>query len=159
MQKIFLKNKGFTLIEVMIAVGLFALVVSMSLGAILQVFSVNKKAQSMSVIMGDLNSSLELMTTQIRYGSNYACKQEISDLCVRIGFTNYDEIETDYFLKDESIWTSVDGREYEVTTPEVIIKNLRFNIVGSLVVIIIGGEVGHGVERSEFSLQTSVSRR
>ena len=159
MQKINSKNKGFTLVEVMVAVGLFALVLSMSLGVITQVFSVNKKAQMMSVIMGDLSSSLELMTTQIRYGSDHKCEELASDSCVKISFTNYDGVSMEYFLKDELIWVSIDGEEHEITSLDVAVKNLQFNILDSLIVIALKGEVGYGVEKSEFNLQTSVSRR
>lgn len=159
MQKINSKNKGFTLVEVMVAVGLFALVLSMSLGAITQVFSVNKKAQMMSVIMGDLSSSLEVMTTQMRYGSGHTCEEKDSGSCVRIKFTNYNEEEMEYFLKDELIWVSIDGEEHEITSLDVAVKNLQFNILDSLIVIALKGEVGYGVEKSEFNLQTSVSRR
>ncbi len=158
-KKVFKEEKGFTLVEVLVAMSLFTFIVTISLGAITQVFDVNKKAQMMSVIMGDLSSSLEMMTTQMRYGSGHTCEKEASDSCVRIKFTNYNEEEMEYFLKDELIWVSIDGEEHEITSLDVAVKNLQFNILDSLIVIVLKGEVGYGVEKSEFNLQTSVSRR
>ncbi len=74
MQKIKIqKNKGFTLIETMIAVSLFMVVITIGLGAIINANNVHKKSEDVRNIVDNLNFIMEEMTRSIRTGYDYRC--------------------------------------------------------------------------------------
>ena len=66
---------GFTLIELMVSVALFAIVVMISMTAILSVVDSTKKAQSMKSVMNNLNFALETMTRSIKTGTDLVVVQ------------------------------------------------------------------------------------
>lgn len=67
------KNKGFTLVEMIVAVGLFSLIASISIGAVLMIFSANTKSQTAKSVVDDLNLAIEDMTRTVRFGEKYHC--------------------------------------------------------------------------------------
>ncbi len=70
--KIFLnkKEEGFTLIELLLAVALFSIVVVIAFGAIIHVIDVNRKSQTLTTVMNDLNFTLESITRTIKTTTN-----------------------------------------------------------------------------------------
>ncbi len=66
-------RNGFTLVELIISVGLFVTVITIGLGAVLSIFDANSKSQSVSSVMNNLNYSLDSMTRDIRFSSKYHC--------------------------------------------------------------------------------------
>jgi prepilin-type N-terminal cleavage/methylation domain-containing protein len=73
-------NKGFTLIEVMIAITLFTAIMTIGTGAVLQTNTVHKKAQNMRSVMDNLNFIIEDMARNLRLGANYQCPISSADL-------------------------------------------------------------------------------
>ncbi len=65
--------KGFTLIEVMVSVTLFAMVMTLSLGAILSIIDGNKKAQAINSVANNLNFAVDSMVRDIKTGYSYSC--------------------------------------------------------------------------------------
>jgi type II secretion system protein J len=65
--------RGFTLIEMMVAVSIFAIVMMVGVGALLSLVQINKRAQAVNSVMNNLNSALESMSRSIRVGTNYYC--------------------------------------------------------------------------------------
>lgn len=61
-------NKGFTLVEMMVSVAMFSIVLVISLGAILTVLDSNRKAQTLTSVINNLNFTLESMTRSIKTG-------------------------------------------------------------------------------------------
>lgn len=66
-------SSGFTLIEVMIAVGLFTVVMVVGIGAVLNVNMTYKKTQKMRTLIDNMGFIMEDMTRSIRTGSLYHC--------------------------------------------------------------------------------------
>lgn len=66
-------KKGFTLIEVVIAVGLFAVVMTIALAVILSVVANNKKTQVINAVVNNLNFALDSMVRDIKTGYSYTC--------------------------------------------------------------------------------------
>lgn len=64
---------GFTLVEMIIAVGLFAIVMLVSTAALLSLVDANKKAQALQSVMNNLNIALDSMVRGVRMGSVYHC--------------------------------------------------------------------------------------
>lgn len=68
-----MKNyRGYTLIELIIAVGLFALAMTLVSGAYLMMIGVTRHAQGMAIGIDNLSFALETMTRTIRTGTNYS---------------------------------------------------------------------------------------
>ncbi len=67
--------KGFTLIEVMVSVTLFAMVMTLSLGAILSIIDGNKKAQAINSVANNLNFAVDSMVRDIKTGYSYSCNE------------------------------------------------------------------------------------
>ena len=52
-------NRGFTLIELMTAVSIFVVVMTISMGAILNIFDANRKARTLKTVLNNLNLVVE----------------------------------------------------------------------------------------------------
>ena len=67
------RNKGFTLIELMVAVSLFTTVSVIATGAVLSANQISKKAQAIKLAMDNLNFALDSMTLKMKKGGGYYC--------------------------------------------------------------------------------------
>jgi prepilin-type N-terminal cleavage/methylation domain-containing protein len=68
-------KKGFTLLETLVALTIFAFVVTICVGSVVQILAVNRQAQSTKISINNLNMALENMTIDLRFGSNYWCQR------------------------------------------------------------------------------------
>jgi prepilin-type N-terminal cleavage/methylation domain-containing protein len=66
-------QKGFTLIEMVVAIMIFVMVAMVALGALLKIIDSNKKSQAMKTAITNMNFALESMTRDLRVGSTYNC--------------------------------------------------------------------------------------
>jgi prepilin-type N-terminal cleavage/methylation domain-containing protein len=66
-------ERGFTLIEMVVSVALFAIVMVVSIGALLSLVTANRKARALESVMNNLNISLDSMVRAERMGSHYVC--------------------------------------------------------------------------------------
>jgi prepilin-type N-terminal cleavage/methylation domain-containing protein len=78
-------NRGFTLVEMIVAVALFAIVMLICVGALLALVSANRKAQALQSVMNNLNISLDDMVRTIRTGSNYRCNTQSEPVAPNYG--------------------------------------------------------------------------
>ena len=68
---------GFTLVELMVSVSIFAIVMFISLGSILSILDANQKSKTLRSVMDNLNSAMESMTRTVRFGINYHCGSSV----------------------------------------------------------------------------------
>ncbi|MDD5050415.1 MAG: type II secretion system protein [Candidatus Pacebacteria bacterium] len=68
------QNSGFTLIEMMVAVSIFAIVMTISMAALLNIIAINRKSQAVKTVMNNLNFAMEEMSRDIRFGLDYECE-------------------------------------------------------------------------------------
>ena len=66
-------HQGFTLIEMMVALSLFTIVVTIAVGAFLSLIGSSKGVQSEQSVMATLTFVLDSMTREIRTGTEYYC--------------------------------------------------------------------------------------
>lgn len=174
---------GFTLIEIMVAVSVFAMVMVVAITAILSIVSANKKAQSLSSVINNLNFSIEAMSRDLRTGYNYNCNGLGN--CIsggdNITFKSSQSNNASVKYSLDTCVSSVGSRgclkkqigsatPIELTASEIDILELNFHVLGSergdvdnmqpRILIRIKGTGGNNArERSEFNLQTTVSQR
>jgi len=66
-------NQGFTLIEMMVALSLFSVVVTVAFGALMTLIDSNKKAQAIETLMTNINFVIDDISRNARVGSNFHC--------------------------------------------------------------------------------------
>ena len=66
-------EKGFTLIELMIATTLFTIIMMMGVGSLVVSSNSSKSAQKLRISVDNVNFAMESMTREIRMGTHYNC--------------------------------------------------------------------------------------
>src|SRR3989338_5238251 len=64
-------SRGFTLVEMIVAIGLFSVVMVVCVGALLSLVNANRKAQALQSVMNNLNIALDGMARSVRMGNTY----------------------------------------------------------------------------------------
>lgn len=67
------QQQGFTIIEIMVSLSIFALVAVVALGAFLKVMDSGKKAQAFKTIINNLSFTMESFSREARVGTVYDC--------------------------------------------------------------------------------------
>lgn len=73
-------NKGFTLVELLVATLIFTMVAVVSMGALLTTFGSAKNSRALRFAMDNVNFAIESMTRSIRMGTNYICVEGGDDI-------------------------------------------------------------------------------
>ncbi|HQT82536.1 MAG: hypothetical protein B7W98_00485 [Parcubacteria group bacterium 20-58-5] len=183
------KRRGYTLVELVVAVGLFALVMTLASGAYLLMISINRQAQGIATGINNLSFALETVTRTIRTGRNYPCNTVTSctiDAATGGSFSFTDENDNTVTY---SLGTTAASKQYiEVTTysaangtviaaltdpQSVDVTGLTFYVSGTKpgdiyqdiyqphVTIIVQGNVsvGPGKPPQPFSIETGATMR
>lgn len=172
-------HKGFTLLEMIVSIGLFTVILFISSSAFLAVLNADRKSRATRTAMDNLNLSLEDMSRRVKTGTTYNCGggAGVAD-CVApglnsIAFTEQDgttrtiyRLQTDAFGK-KFIERERSGVVLRATAPEIDISNLAFvvggttvgDIVQPYVIILVNGTVSGGSVSSSFKIQTMVTQR
>ncbi len=170
MRTITTTQKGFTLVEMIVAIFVFSVVMVISTGALVSIIGANRKAQSVKSVMNNVAFSLDSMTRALRVGTDYDCGVS---LCERDGsnaltFTDVDGRVVQYRLNTSTnqIERDIDGGGFQaLTAPEVTVDRLMFYVDGvdadgqPRVLIVVGGRAGVGKSETVFNIQTLVSQR
>lgn len=64
-------KRGFTLVEIIVATGIFTVVVTVAIGALTQLNKTSREARAMRVIMDNANSAIDSMARTIRMGVRF----------------------------------------------------------------------------------------
>ncbi|MBV9349302.1 MAG: prepilin-type N-terminal cleavage/methylation domain-containing protein [Patescibacteria group bacterium] len=67
-------RRAFTLVEMMVAVSIFAIVMLVGVGALLALVQANARAEAINSVMNNLNAALDSMSRTIRVGTTYHCE-------------------------------------------------------------------------------------
>lgn len=140
-------KNGFTLVEMIVSIGLFTTVLFIATSAFLNIVSVDRKSRAVRIATDNLNLALEDMSRRIKTGSNYYCgtvDTGASADCQNGGstlyFTAQDGLRVKYTSSGGAIWRWVQGDagDTRVTAPEINIvtsggaAGLKFFVNGSL---------------------------
>jgi prepilin-type N-terminal cleavage/methylation domain-containing protein len=134
-------QKGFTLVEMLVAIAIFMIVVTTTLGAFLKMVDVNKKVQSVRNAMDNANLAMETMMRNLRLGYDYC---QVGPSCTQnsISFRDQSGNIVTYNLEEGPIAvgqevaffqmkrTINNGSSVAITSPDIGIEDLQFEVVG-----------------------------
>ncbi|PCI30691.1 hypothetical protein COB52_01255 [Candidatus Kaiserbacteria bacterium] len=156
-----MNNKGFTLIEMMVAVSLFSVVMTISTGALLSLLDANRKAQSIQSVMNNLNIALDGMVRNVRMGTNYSCRggntTNNNTLATRkncssgeelLAFESFNGTSSNadqwvYWIDGGRLYKSTDSRSTSlpITAPEIHIDSFEVYVTGAAQTLSSNGDV------------------
>ena len=181
--KNFTRMRGFSLIEMIVAMGLFSVVMALGASAYLALIDSNTVVEKSANLSNNVSFALRDMADTIRTGSLYGCDGTPGgDECSTEGntcfsFTDADFNDHAYMLKSDGSIGRTEGFScseedaVSLTDPLVHIDTLRFYVTGAnlanglqpRVVIVVSGTADerHGGVTTpvRFSLETQTTRR
>ncbi len=172
--------RGFTLIELMVAVGLFALVMTLAAGAYLMMINANRQAQALATGINNLSFGLETMTRDIRTGTDYCGGSSCPP--GTFTFTNVNGQTVTYELVENGTTCNgapagylarvTSGVTTPLTDPSVMISSLTFTTFGTApysvgndttqarVTMVVNGCVNAGPGKTQnFTIETGATMR
>lgn len=165
-------SRGYTLIELIIAVGLFAVVMTLATGAYLIVIGVNRRIQSTVIGIDNLSFALDTMTRDIRTGTNYNCggTGDCPSGASTFSFTDQSGRFVSYRVNGSAVQETVNGVSSVLTDPSVTVSSLTFYASGTArpprdylqphVTMLIGGTVATGPGKTEpFAIEAAATMR
>lgn len=168
-KKINNKQSGFTLLEMLVAVAIFAVVMTMTMSAFLNIVDIQAKAESFRKVNDNLNFAMEAMMREIREGYGY---NDCTTPCENISFTSVNGNSILYSKEEIGeigyIKRTEDSVESRITSESIDIELLEFTTKGfdindtdqPLVIINLQGKSGKKTKtESMLNLQTTVSQR
>ena len=138
------RTEGFSLIELMVSLSVFAIVMVVSTGTLIVLVDANAKAQALSSAMTNLSFALDSMTRELRMGYQYNCfsssqpfpSSGTSHDCTggsdAIAFTRTrDGVHMGYRLNGQVLeekiasgnWVPLTANEVTIDTFELVVKN------------------------------------
>ena len=147
--------------EVMVAVSIFAIVVTVGIGALLTINNNYRKAQTSRQAIDSLTYILETMSRSLRTAQVW----NTGNSSYYFAFKDQDGVDVAYnFIPTEGIFMITNGIPYKLNPSNVIIENVLFTQLGDsgqtpYLQINIAGTVSFGKNSSEFAFQTGVSKR
>ncbi len=148
-------SSGFTLVEMIVAVALFAIVMLVCVGSLLSLVAANRKVHALQSVMNNLNVTLDGMTRAIRMGATFdgsgGCTSGLNGKdCTGGGTvfsfqpygTNPSMLNTAWIYKfdttgstcgDHALCRSINGggTYSRITSTDVTIESVLFYVVGS----------------------------
>jgi type II secretory pathway pseudopilin PulG len=185
--KYFKNNKGYSLIETMIAISLFIVIILAGTTALLNANSFHQKSNATRSILDNLVFIMEEMSRNLRTGSNFYCMLDNNiptpnarndgENCLGISFTTSGpsgeqwlyKLKTDSNGKYKIYKSTTNQSEIELNSEEIEfdINSSGFFVIGSgltdgkqpLATIKLSGMIIYQGKETPFSIRTSVSQR
>lgn len=167
------RQRGFTLIEMLVATGLFVTVMTVAVGSLLVILDANRKAQNISSSINNVFFSMETITRLVRTGYDFDCGNsggltDCPDGASSIHFTDDRNRDNEIFLSGSAVSRTVDGETYQITSDTFAVQSLRFIVTGSVrsdteqptVTVILRGIANpDSPEKSELIVQSTLTQR
>lgn len=158
-------KKGFTMIELLVATSLFAVLSGIVSGSFISIMKSQRSIVSFINANDNASFVFEQMVREIRTGSGFSVNRDADELL----FTNARGIEVSYKYQDETLKKSEARGEFNnLLSNDVIVKSLKFYLLGenpgddlpTLVTMALRLKSGESsLEGLEINLETSVTSR
>ena len=163
-------NRGFTLIEMIIALGIFTAIILLSIATILSLNTAQKKAINLQNVHDNIRFALETMAKEIRRGNNFSRPCEWPSGCSELSFRqSLTEQPIVYRLQNGVIEQSFDGGPFlPLTDPQRAITKLVFLVHGvvgleqariTILMEMESGLVSKDRERATLRMQTTIAKQ
>jgi type II secretory pathway pseudopilin PulG len=169
-------KKGFSLVEMLVAIGIFMTIVTIAVSALISIIGANKRAQAIKNTIDSVNFVVETISRELRSGKEYSCVDlaECPSGSNKISYKNSLGNIITYEFKADS--DDLLTKKTDEGVPEVLISkdsgvkldSMIFYVIGTnkdelmqpRVIITASGKIeSKGVDNSSFNLQTTVSQR
>lgn len=175
-KKIF-KERGFTLVEMMVAIAVFSIIIGAVSGLFISGLRGQRNALASQRLLDQTSYALEYMSRALRMA-----KKQTSDLppCLSSSGLNYEidnshlrfinHLENDdcqeFFLEDDKLKQKKGGETFDLTSPKLEITSLNFSLSGQSQednlqpkVTIFLNVKGKGLGEPRINIQTTISQR
>lgn len=166
-------NRGFTLFEMIVSLGIFSTAMLILFSALLSITSAQKKAVALSSTEDNLRFAIDSISKEIRTATSYNCGGDVpgTNDCsggTQLALKNAAGRTVIYRLNGTSIQKGATlATMADLTGSDIQITNFRFYVTGSRagdglqpqVTMILRAEMGSGKEKSVFNMQTTVTQR
>ncbi len=131
-------SRGFTLLEIIVAVGLFTIVAFLATTSLLILNNAQRRTFFIQTNQDNVRFALESMAREIRTGVTYKSTTDSMGPCAGLSpalsclaFTNSLKQDVVYKYSSGSITKSINmGTFYPITAPEVLVSAVRFYVAG-----------------------------
>lgn len=178
---IFSQNKqGFTLVELIVSVGLFVTVALIASSSLMVLISTNARVQQLSTAVSNFSFALDTMTRNIRTGFDYTCSTDgdpfagVQSNCFNGNTLGYTDgrtgVRVGYRYNSSSMRLEVNEGDTEwlpLTSSEIKITNFIFFVDGTtsgtdqprVFIRALGRVEGNNDNANDFEIQAFVTQR
>ncbi len=131
-------QRGYTLLEMIVAVGIFSIVMLAATGAYLSLIRLDKEARATNDLANNLTFAVDSMARAIRTGTAYKCNNNATvPNCTSTAGTSFGFLDSEstprgivYSLANNQIIATINGVAYPITDPRVQVDSLSFYVRG-----------------------------
>ena len=154
---------AFTFAELLVAMGLFSVAVSIAVGGFVQALRTQRRVIALIAANSNASLAIEQIAREIRTGTNFECVGGIVT-CSELRFRNAEGDTAIYRLFEGALERGSGGNFEQVTASNVNIRSLSFELLSNpsyppRVTIALGVSVRAPGEPGVTNLQTTVSAR
>jgi prepilin-type N-terminal cleavage/methylation domain-containing protein len=143
-------NSGFTIMELMVAMALFVILISIASGGFVKSLRSQRTMVGLVAANDNAGLTLEQMTREIRFGYNFV---KISE--TEFQFVNSNNVAVSYRLYDGAIERGTENQSPEKTYKKITADNVLVNSFG----IIMDGEAPSDGKQPRITITLSISAK
>ncbi len=124
--------RGYTLLEMIVSVGIFSIVMLTATGAYLKLIDLDRQARSTNELVTNLSFAVDSMARSARTGTDYRCNKTGTNCTGGTSFryTDADGRQVDYEVSNGRIIETIGGTVIPLTDPRITITTLNFHVRG-----------------------------
>lgn len=131
-------QRGYSLLEMIVSVGIFGIVMLAATGAYLSLIKLDREARATNDLANNLTFAVDSMARAIRTGTAYKCNNSsASPNCTSTAGTSFGFLDSEsparsivYTLSSNQIVATINGTTYPITDPRVRIESMSFYVRG-----------------------------